>query len=77
MRPDVAIGAQAIIEKKKRYLMPCAHHFYRNPPQLVRGSGMYVYDAEGKRYMDLYCGVSVNAMGHCHPELTEAICRPR
>ena len=36
---------------------------------------MYLFDSEGKRYMDLYAGVSVHALGHCHPELTDAICR--
>lgn len=69
------IGPDAVLEKKKRYLIPCVYHFYKKPPQIVRGEGIYVYDSEGRRYMDLYCGVSVNALGHCHPELTEAICR--
>jgi len=42
---------------------------------MVRGEGVFLHDAEGRKYMDLYCGVSVNALGHCHPELTEAICK--
>jgi 4-aminobutyrate aminotransferase/4-aminobutyrate aminotransferase/(S)-3-amino-2-methylpropionate transaminase len=65
---------QSVIDKKKKYLIPCTYHFYKNPPLMVRGEGAYLIDSEGKRYLDLYCGVSVNALGHCHPEVTAAIC---
>jgi acetylornithine aminotransferase len=45
------------------------------PPQrvLVRGDGPYVWDADGKRYLDLLGGIAVNALGHAHPTLTAAI----
>ncbi len=69
------IGPDAILAKKQRYLIPCSYHFYQAPPQIVRGQGIYVYDSAGRRYMDLYSGVSVHALGHCHPELVEVICR--
>jgi len=68
------IGPNAIVAKKQRYLIPCSYHFYKAPPQIVRGQGVYVYDSQGRRYMDLYSGVSVHALGHCHPEMVEAIC---
>jgi 4-aminobutyrate aminotransferase/4-aminobutyrate aminotransferase/(S)-3-amino-2-methylpropionate transaminase len=75
MKDLAPIGPQAIIEKKQRYLIPCVYHFYKNPPQIVKGEGTHLIDSEGKRYLDLYAGVAVHALGHCHPELTEAICR--
>ena len=68
------IGPKAILDKKKRYLIPCTYQFYRDPPQIVRGQGTHLYDSSGKQYLDLYSGVSVHALGHCHPELVEAIC---
>ena len=40
---------------------------------LVRGEGPYVWDADGKRYLDLLAGIAVNALGHAHPTLTAAI----
>ena len=45
------------------------------PPQrvLVRGEGCYVWDADGRRYLDLLAGIAVNALGHAHPTLTAAI----
>jgi acetylornithine aminotransferase len=45
-----------------------------NPQRvLVRGEGCYVWDADGKRYLDLLAGIAVNALGHAHPTLTAAI----
>lgn len=40
---------------------------------LVRGEGPYVWDADGRRYLDLLGGIAVNALGHAHPTLTAAI----
>ncbi len=40
---------------------------------LVRGEGSHVWDAEGRRYLDCVSGVAVNALGHCHPAVVEAI----
>lgn len=40
---------------------------------LVRGEGAYVWDADGKRYLDLLAGIAVNSLGHAHPTLTAAI----
>lgn len=74
MNPTPPIGPDAIIEKKKRFMIPCTYHFYKDPPQIVRGEGVFLFDHTGKRYLDLYAGVSVHALGHCHPELAEAIC---
>jgi acetylornithine/N-succinyldiaminopimelate aminotransferase len=44
-------------------------------PQLdiVRGEGSYVWDAAGKKYLDLLAGIAVNALGHCHPAWVSAI----
>ena len=40
---------------------------------LVRGEGSYVWDASGKKYLDLLAGIAVNALGHAHPAWTAAI----
>lgn len=41
---------------------------------LVRGEGPYVWDTEGKRYLDALSGIAVCGLGHCHPRITEAVC---
>lgn len=45
------------------------------PPQtvLVRGEGSHVWDADGKEYLDLLGGIAVNALGHAHPAILEAV----
>src|SRR4029453_18368869 len=45
------------------------------PPKrvFVRGEGAYVWDADGRRYLDLLAGIAVNALGHAHPFLVSAI----
>src|SRR6266404_2604667 len=45
----------------------------RFPIVLSHGSGSYVYDVTGKRYLDLGGGIAVNALGHAHPAITEAL----
>lgn len=39
----------------------------------VRGEGCYVWDAEGRRYLDLLAGIAVNALGHAHPTVLSAV----
>ena len=40
---------------------------------LVRGEGAYVWDADGRRYLDLLAGIAVNTLGHGHPALVAAV----
>ena len=49
--------------------------FNRLPVVFERGEGCYVYDADGKAYLDMVSGIAVNILGHAHPVLVEAITR--
>lgn len=61
---------QEIIEAEKKYLVQT----YTRPPfVLTRGEGVYVFDAEGKKYLDAAAGIAVNALGYNDPELVAAI----
>ncbi len=53
-----------------KYVM---HTYGRLPVVFVRGEGCFVYDAEGKEYLDLVAGIAVNNLGHCPPKVVEAI----
>ena len=68
------LGPEAVIEKKKRYIMPCLAHFYERPPQFVRGDMQYLFDHTGKKYLDCFAGVSVINCGHANPEIVDVIC---
>ncbi len=47
--------------------------YARQPVAFVRGEGVYVWDEDGKRYLDMVAGVAVNTLGHAHPGLVKAI----
>lgn len=51
-------------------LMPT---YARLPVTFEYGEGVYLYDAEGRRYLDGICGIGVTGLGHAHPAVTEAI----
>jgi acetylornithine aminotransferase/acetylornithine/N-succinyldiaminopimelate aminotransferase len=66
VRNDVA-ATQALFQK---YVVPSYGRF---DIVLSHGSGSYVYDVTGKRYLDLGGGIAVSSLGHSHPALTEAL----
>ncbi|MGH3431912.1 MAG: aminotransferase class III-fold pyridoxal phosphate-dependent enzyme, partial [Thermocrispum sp.] len=41
--------------------------------ELVRGDGAVVWDADGRSYIDLVGGIAVNALGHAHPAVVQAV----
>ena len=57
-------------EKGEKYIM---NTYSRYPITLAKGDGMYVYDENGKKYLDFASGIAVNSLGHNHPKLVEAI----
>jgi acetylornithine/N-succinyldiaminopimelate aminotransferase len=64
------LGGQAWTERYQHAVM----NTFGTPQRvLVRGEGCYVWDADGKRYLDLLGGIAVNALGHAHPLLVAAV----
>jgi acetylornithine/N-succinyldiaminopimelate aminotransferase len=55
---------------EERYLM---RTYRRAPVEFVRGEGALLWDAEGREYLDFLGGISVCSVGHCNPELVEAV----
>ncbi len=51
----------------------CAHNYAPLPVVLVRGEGVYVWDDQGKRYLDMMSAYSAVSHGHCHPRLVRAL----
>ena len=48
-------------------------NYTRAPVVFVRGRGSYLWDADGRRYLDLFPGWGVNGLGHCHPRVVAAL----
>lgn len=53
---------------EKDYLL---QNYARYPVVMHRGRGCYLYDTDGKRYLDLIAGIGVNALGYAHPRMTK------
>jgi predicted acetylornithine/succinylornithine family transaminase len=65
--PAEAVREQFIGE---RHLL---QNYARAPVEIVRGEGCELIDADGNRYLDMVAGIAVCALGHAHPDITEAI----
>ena len=59
-----------ILERERRFLMQT---YNRYPVVLARGKGVFLYDLEGRRYLDFVAGLGVNALGHAHPRIVKII----
>ena len=62
-----------ILEKQKKYLWPNHLLYYTEPLTLNRGDGMYVWDVEGKKYLDFFGGILTTSVGHNRPEVNHAV----
>ena len=62
-------------ELKKRADDVFIGNYARYPRAMVSGHGCVLVDESGKEYLDFLSGIAVCALGHCHPAVTEAICR--
>jgi acetylornithine/N-succinyldiaminopimelate aminotransferase len=61
---------EQIAELERKYLLPT---YNRYPVVFSRGKGVFLYDIDGKRYLDLVSGLGVNALGHAHPRIVKTI----
>ena len=61
---------QEIVELEQKYLL---NTYARYPVAFSRGKGVYLYDIDGKRYLDFLSGLGVNALGHAHPRIVKVI----
>jgi 4-aminobutyrate aminotransferase-like enzyme len=71
--PDIDSATEALMARRARVLGPAYRLFYERPLHPVRGEGVWLYDADGRRYLDAYNNVA--SVGHCHPHVVEAIAR--
>ena len=61
-----------LLERRQQLLGAAYRLFYDNPVHIVRGEGVWLYDADGRKYLDMYNNVA--HVGHCHPHVVGAIC---
>jgi 4-aminobutyrate aminotransferase-like enzyme len=66
-------GTDDLVARRDRLFGKGAPLFYTTPLHLVRGDGVWMFDAEGRRYLDMYNNIPV--VGHCNPNVVEAMSR--
>ncbi|MBT4566645.1 MAG: aminotransferase class III-fold pyridoxal phosphate-dependent enzyme, partial [Marinovum sp.] len=62
-----------LIERRNMLLGPNVSTFYDEPVHFVKGESVWLWDADGRKYLDCYNNVP--HVGHCNPRVVEAICR--
>jgi acetylornithine/N-succinyldiaminopimelate aminotransferase len=61
---------QEIVALEQKYLL---NTYARYPVAFTRGKGVYLFDVDGKRYLDFLSGLGVNALGHAHPRIVKVM----
>ena len=60
-----------MVKRRLETVGPTSVLFYREPLHMVRGQGVWLYDHEGRAYLDVYNNVP--SVGHCHPRVADAV----
>jgi acetylornithine/N-succinyldiaminopimelate aminotransferase len=66
------LKSAVLVREAEQFLLPT---YKRQPVVFTHGRGCYVYDADGKKYLDFLGGIAVNALGHAHPRIVKTIRR--
>ena len=66
------MNIDTVLEKQQKYMWG-QMNFYQKPISMARGEGLYVWDTDGKKYLDFFGGILSLSCGHCHPKITDAL----
>ena len=65
-------SADEVLRLRREFLNPGIFLYYKKPLMLVEGKMQYVWDDQGRRYLDALGGIVTISVGHCHPDVVEA-----
>ncbi|MEI6024069.1 MAG: aminotransferase class III-fold pyridoxal phosphate-dependent enzyme [Phycisphaerales bacterium] len=71
-KPYTGPSPEEVLAMRKQNLSPAIFHYYKNPIMIVEGKAQYLFDNNGRRYLDGFGGIVTVSVGHCHPEVTKA-----
>jgi alanine-glyoxylate transaminase/(R)-3-amino-2-methylpropionate-pyruvate transaminase len=71
-KPYAGPSADEVLALRRQFLNPGLFLYYKKPMMLVEGKGQYVFDDQGRRYLDGLGGIVTVSVGHCHPHVIEA-----
>jgi alanine-glyoxylate transaminase/(R)-3-amino-2-methylpropionate-pyruvate transaminase len=70
-KPYAGPSADEVLRLRKQFLNPGIFLYYKSPIMLVEGKMQYVWDENGKRYLDALGGIVTISVGHCHPYVVD------
>src|SRR3989454_2591445 len=62
-----------VIQKHKQFLWPSVANYYQKPLVADRAQMQYVWDVEGRKYLDFFGGILTVSVGHCNPKITSKV----
>jgi alanine-glyoxylate transaminase / (R)-3-amino-2-methylpropionate-pyruvate transaminase len=71
--PYAGPSKQEVLALRQQYLTPGLITYYRDPLLLVEGHMQYLWDEQGKRYLDAFAGIVTVSVGHCHPDIVAKV----
>src|ERR1043166_9769987 len=64
-------SADEVRRLRREFLNPAIFIYYKKPIMIVEGKMQYVWDAQGRRYLDALGGIGTVSVGHCHPDVID------
>lgn len=58
---------EAVLKSRENLVTPNQKPFYKKPLLLHEGRAQWLWDHEGRRYLDMFGGIATVSVGHCHP----------
>src|SRR5271166_3426270 len=68
-----ASRSEEVIRKHQEFLWPCVTNYYVKPLVAARGSMQYLWDLEGRRYLDFFGGILTISVGHANPKVAARV----
>src|SRR5215213_8523463 len=69
---EISMSTASIIERYQNVMFPAAAPYHASNPLIVdHAKDQYIWDVDGKRYLDFFGGVLTVSVGHCNDEVTE------
>jgi 4-aminobutyrate aminotransferase-like enzyme len=72
-KPTAETRSEELVRKYKKYVWSAASNYYKQPLVADRASMQYVWDVEGRRYLDFFGGILTISVGHTNPKVTTKI----
>src|SRR5262245_38353316 len=71
--PYTGPSRDEVLALRRHYLSPGLLTYYKQPLMIVEGHMQYLWDEQGRQYLDAIAGIVTVSVGHCHPRIVERV----